>query len=811
MKPLTGDKLYTSTNPGKLGFSTTAELVDGKSILGQDRAVAAIEFAIGMTHRGYNLYALGPNGTGKNTIVQRFLRDRASREPSPDDWCYVHNFHAPDKPAAIRLPAGEGPVFRENMREFVDAIGTVLRAAFSAEEYKQQRHLIEEETRVVQAEAFDELRREAREKGIAFLQTPGGFAFAPLNEDGEVIAPDVYVKYSAEHQKQVEEEVQRLQERLQGILRQVPHWYADMQRHIRELDESVARMAIEPLHEELKARYKEMPVIVNYLEAVREDVIEHVTTFLGSSDESGGASEVVLGLSEAASPASQTRYRVNVIVENKQDEGAPVVILDQPRYGNLVGRVEHVSRMGALVTDFTLIKPGALHTANGGYLVLDARRLLSEPFAWEALKNALRREEIVIESPAQIYATISTVTLEPEPIPLDVKVAIVGERHLYYLLASLDPEFSELFRVAADFADEMDREVRSEQALAQLVAEVSREEGLRPFDAASVARVVEHGSRLSGDSRKLTTHMETVCDLLRQADYWAGQSQRDTVTATDVAKALEESRFRLARVPERIRESMIDRQILVATEGEATGQINALSVFQLGSEAFGRPSRITARVRLGDGQIIDIERQTEMGGPLHSKGVMILAGYLGGRYAAEMPLSLRATLVFEQSYGDVDGDSASCAELFALLSAIGEMPLRQDLAVTGSLNQHGDVQVIGGVNEKIEGFYDLCAARGLTGSQGVIIPVANVPNLMLRSDVVEAAEKGAFSIYAISHVDEGLSLLTGLPAGEPDEAGDYPDDTVAGRVTTRLRRFLARRREYGGSMSGNGSTGTNDA
>jgi lon-related putative ATP-dependent protease len=491
-----------------------------------------------------------------------------------------------------------------------------------------------------------------------------------------------------------------------------------------------------------------------------------------------------------------SRYQVNVVIDNSETEGAPIAYEAKPTYVNLIGRIEHTSQMGTLRTDFTLIKPGVLHKANGGYLILDARRLLLEPYAWESLKHALRANEIRIESLGQAYSLISTVSLEPEPIPLQVKVILLGERRLYYLLSHHDPDFAELFKVAADFEDQMDRDDDNNQAYARLVAEVAQKEDLRPFTREAVARVIERGARLAGDAEKLTTHMQSVSDLLREADYWAGDAERDVVTAEDVTQALEAQRYRAGRIRERIQEAILRDTILIDTEGTVTGQVNGLSVFMLGNYPFGRPSRITARVRLGKGEVVDIERQVDMGGPIHSKGVMILSGFLGARYAAERPLSLSATLVFEQSYSGVDGDSASSAELYALLSALAEVPLRQSLAVTGSINQRGQVQAIGGVNEKIEGFFDVCRARGLTGDQGVLIPQANVDNLMLRQEVVEAAADGRFHIYPVQTVDEGIEILTGVAAGEADEAGDYPEESINGRVVARLEEMAKTQRRF---------------
>lgn len=803
-KPLAPEALYRTFDPGQLPFETTAELEDGLEFIGQDRAIDAIRFGIGIGHQGYNLFALGPNGAGRQTTVNRFLQQRAATEPTPDDWCYVYNFGVPHKPRAHRLPPGRAIVFRDDMKKLAGELATVLPATFAGEEYQLQKRAIEEELRGLQTEALDKLKEEAQSLSIALIQTPGGFAFAPLKEGGEVISPDEFMRLDQEAQKKIESEVGELQEALQRIMQQMPNLHREMQSRLRDLNERVVEFTILPLLDELRETYSALPDITNHLNDVQKDIVQNYEAFL-QDEESNGRQLIgaVLGIASAERKPSAARYEVNVVVDNSQAKGAPVIFLDQPRYQNLVGRVEHVAQMGALVTDFTLIKPGALHEANGGYLLVDALKLLSEPFAWEGLKRSLRKGEIIIESLGQVYSMISTVSLEPEPIPLDVKVVLIGERILYYLLSGNDPEFNELFKVSVDFEDSVDRDPHTALAYARVIAEVARTERLRPFDRQAVARVIEHGSRLVEDAGKLSTHMQSVTDVLREADYWAGEARRDSVTREDVQRALDMQLHRSARVQAQIQEAIVREQIMIDTSGEVIGQVNGLSVYSVGNHGFGRPSRITARVRMGSGDVVDIEREVDMGGPIHTKGVLILSGFLGERYAAERPLSLNATIVFEQSYGGIEGDSASSAELYALLSAISGVPLRQSLAVTGSINQRGQIQPIGGVNEKIEGFFDVCRARQLSGEQGVLIPGANVDNLMLRQDVVEAARAGQFHIYPVFTADEGMALLTGLPAGDPDEHGNYPEGTVNGRVVARLIAFAEKQRAFNEDSGGN--------
>jgi len=691
------------------------------------------------------------------------------------------------------LPAGYAGKFRAAMRQLVEDLSTVLPSAFASDEYQNQKKSIEEEFKQREIQALDDLKARAQEHDIAFIRTPAGFAFAPL-KNREVMSPEEFMKLPAEEQKAVETQIQELQEMLQGIMRQLPQWQSELQKRLKELNANVAVFTTTHLFDDLRQKYAGMDAVLTYLTAVQKDVVDNVDAFLGTEEPSMAA--VLGGLEKPHSPQQITRYQVNVIIDNGQTQGAPVVYEEKPAYNNLIGRIEHISQMGALITDFTLIKPGVLHKANGGYLILDARKVLQQPYAWESLKHALSAKEIRLESLAQAASLINTVSLEPEPIPLEVKVVLMGDRELYYLLHQYDPEFGELFKVAADFEDEMARDDASNLAYAQLIGTLARKEELRHFDREAVALIIEHSARLAGNAGKLSTHMQSISDLLREASYWAGEAGREIVTQEDVQHGLDAQLYRHGRIRERIQEAIIEDTILIDTTGAVVGQINGLAVYMMGMHSFGRPSRITARVRLGKGEVIDIERQVEMGGPIHSKGVLILSSFLGARYAAERPFSLSASLVFEQSYSGVDGDSASSAELYALLSALSGAPIKQSFAVTGSVNQNGHVQAIGGVNEKIEGFYDLCRATGITGEQGVLIPEANVRHLMLRHDVVEAVSDGRFHIYPISHVDQGIELLTGVPVGAADDDGSYPPDSINGRVVAYLDKLAEKQRAF---------------
>lgn len=798
VEPLNPDQLYQYTDPDRFSFETTADLDEIDQVIGQERAIESVHFGVGIQQKGYNMYALGPHGLGKYEAVHDIIEEKAAGEPVPADWVYVHNFDQEHKPEAMSLPAGRGLELCEDMRKLVEELQAVIPAAFETEEYHAQRQAVEEELRERQEQAFEELKERAEEREIALVQTPNGLAFAPMRE-GEVVPPKDFLSLPDDEQKRVQSEVEELQEELQRIMRQMPQWQKEIRERLKELQREVATFTVEPLFEELKEKYEDLEEVLGYLESVQNHIIDNVENFLQQQQQEDGnpLAMMMRGRRPPTQPPSFTEYEVNVLVDNGETEGAPVVHLELPTYQNLVGRIEHMSQMGALITNFTLIKPGALHQANGGYLLLDARKLLQQPYAWEGLKRSLRTQDVTIESLGQMYSLISTVSLEPEPIPLNVKVILLGERLLYYLLYQYDPEFGELFKVMVDFEDEMERNNDNDATYARLIASMAKQNQLLPFDRSAVARVIEHGARVVSDKERLTTHMQSISDLLQEANHWAKEAEREIVQKADVQKAIEAMIYRAGRIKERSQEMILRETVLIDTDGEVEGQINGLAVLQVGNYAFGRPNRITATVRMGKGEVIDIERRADLGGPIHSKGVLILSSFLASRYSEERPFSLNASLVFEQSYSGVEGDSASSAELYALLSVMAEVPIRQGLAVTGSVNQRGQVQAIGGANQKIEGFFDICKERGLTGDQGVLIPTANVKNLMLRREVREAVEAGEFHIYPIEHVDQGIELLTGVPAGELDDEGNYPEGTINRRIVDRLETIAKTQRRYG--------------
>ena len=793
--PLPVSELRRTVDPASLGFQTTAELEPSSGLIGQDRALKAIQFGANIKSHDFNVFVLGPAASGKSTAVKQYLEMKAREASAPADWVYVNNFENANRPVALKLPAGKARPLAHAMVGAIDELRNTLPAAFEGEDYQARRRSIDEEFRSGQEEALAALNRRAQEMNIAVLRTPTGFAMAPMHE-GKIVKPEVFNTLPEAMRSDVEKRIEALQRELEQILERMPKSDKLRRGKLSELNAEIASVAVREALDDTAAAFAGEKGVIDFLEAAGRDLVRNAGLFLAPA---GEESEIVKQPADTQRDPRFRRYMVNVVVGNGDSArtGAPIVEELNPNYGNLIGRVEHIAQMGALVTDFLLIKPGALHRANGGYLLIDARKLLLSPFAWEALKRMIKGREIRIEQPTEVAGLAATQTLDPEPIPLDVKVVLFGDRELYYLLASADPDFMRLFKVQADFDDSIVRSAENDRAFAHLVASIVKEHGLRAADAGAVARVIDEGARLAEDREKLSIEIGRIADIVREADYWAGAAGRDMITRADVAQAIEEAIQRADRMRDRAQETIRREIVLLDTEGSKVGQINGLSVLQLGNFSFGRPSRITARVRLGAGRVTDIEREVNLGGPLHSKGVMILWGYLAGVFAQDVPLALAATLVFEQSYGGVDGDSASSTELYALLSALSEVPIRQSVAVTGSVNQWGEVQAIGGVNEKIEGFFDVCRSRSLGPGHGVMIPKANVQHLMLREDVVEAVRQGRFSIWAVEHIDQGVEILTGVKAGGRGADGRFPAGTVNRMVEDKLRSFAERARAFG--------------
>jgi len=795
---LSADKLRRVVDPASLGIKTTAELEPLTGLIGQDRALRALSFGVGMKSNDYNIFVLGPDASGNSAAVRTMLEGLAAGQQPPGDWIYVNNFDDPNKARALRLRPGRGREFERAMVAAVDELRAALPAAFEGEDYQARSRAIDALYGGRTEELIQELGQKAEEHGVALLRTPLGFTLAPMLE-GKVVKPEAFAAVPPSMQAEVRATIEALQKELKAILTDVPRADKERRQNLRALNEEVAATVVKAALDDVVAEFGDEDVIASYLHAVEDDLIANALHFL--ADPSREQEEFSGQPIESARDPRFRRYMVNAVVsQNPEAQGAPVFEETNPTHGNLIGRVEHIAHMGALVTDFLLIKPGALHNANGGTLLIDARKLLFSPFAWEALKRALKAKSIRLEQPVESLGLVSTQTLDPEPIPLDIKVVLFGDRELYYLLAEGDPEFQELFKVQADFDDTIARTAEHTETYARLVAAIVGEYALRPLDAEAVARVIEEGSRMARDRDKLSIEVSRIGDIVREADYWASQAGRSLTTGADVRRAIDEQVQRADRMRDRDQETFKRGIVLVDTEGRKVGQINGLSVLQLGTFAFGRPSRITARVRFGGGRMVDIEREAKLGGPLHSKGVMILWGYLAGMFAQDHPLALSASLVFEQSYGGVEGDSASSTELYALLSALSDVPIRQGIAVTGSVNQLGEVQAIGGVNEKIEGFFDVCKARGLTGRQGVIVPGSNVQHLMLREDVVAAVRKDRFSVWPVTTIAEGIEILTGIPAGVRGEDGAFPADSVYARVEAKLKLFAERAKAAGNAM-----------
>ena len=781
-------KLYQACNLRQFDFKTTADLEPLDQPLGQDRALEAIEFGVDIEQQGFNLFVVGDTGLGKHELVQQILSRHVQASDARSDWCYVNNFANPQKPKLLKLPAGMGQKLRLDMQSLVEDLLTLLPSSFQSEEYRNRRQEIEQELQDRQEQSFRELDREAEEKGIIIMRTPGGYTMGPM-VNGHLLDQQEYAKLSDSEKQRIESLIADLQIKLQAILQEMPLAQREHLQRIKALNQEITQHTVEQLIAWMENSYRDQAEVMEYLQVVKENAIRGVDAFL-PSERSQETDNI------ASRVAEFHAFSINVILDNTDTEAVPIVFEDNPTYQNLIGRVEYVSQMGTLVTNFTLIKSGALHRANGGYLILDAYNLLRHGFAWEGLKGALKSREIKIQSLEQMLSLVNTVSLEPESMPLDVKVILVGEPWLYYLLRSHDHEFEQLFKVSADFAQTTKRNAESMLDYARMVAAVQQKCGARPLDKASVGRIIEEASRSAGDTEKLSLHLDDMRDLLNEANYWAGKTNRKVVRLADVEQAIDKRTRRQDRYRELLQEQILRGIKLIDTEGSRVAQVNALSVLQIGAYRFGQASRITATARLGRSGVVDIEREAKLGGEIHSKGVMILSSYLAHRYAANQPLPLAASLAFEQSYGMVDGDSASAAELCALLSALGEIPLSQALAVTGSINQLGEIQAIGGVNEKIEGFFEICAARGLNKKQGVIIPAANQVHLMLHKDVREAVKKREFFIYPAEQVEDVMRLLSGLEPGQADVKGAYPRKSFNYRVQQRIEKLQKMQKKY---------------
>ena len=794
-RALTPDELNFVCDPAQFDFETTDDLPELQGIIGQDRAVRAIDFGVEISSYGFNIYAMGSSGTGKTTTVQTFLQRRADQEPVPDDWCYVNNFVDPKRPRAIQLPAGYGNQLRDDMAEFVLDLQRNIPSTFDSEDYRQRAEAIVREMEGARNQTLKELEAEVGRRGFALVQTAMGLVVAPVVE-GQVLSPDQYAQLPEEVKSGFEAHRPDLQHELEYAMREVRALEKKTKEKMRTLNQEVADFVVGDCIDDVNEKYADFDEVIEYLAEVRKDAVENIADFRqGEGTDQEDEANAALPRPPRRPVDPFRRYVVNVVVDHSRSEGAPIVYATNPTYRSLVGRIEQEVHFGMLATNFTHIQAGCLHQANGGYLVVNAHDLLRYPFSWDALKRTIKNQEIRTEIMDEALPVTATTALEPEAIPFKAKVILIGDLGTYYMLYDIDEDFRKLFKVRADFGYTMDRTPEALQNYTEFIASRVREDGLIPFDRAAVAKVIEFGARMAEDKEKLAARFVDVVEVIQEASHWASKNGRDVVTGADVDQTVEERRYRASHLEERIQKRILEGTIRVQTEGEAVGQVNGLSVLSMADYEFGVPSRISARTYMGRGGVVAIDREANLAGDIYNKGVLILQGYLGGKYAQEKALSLAASLTFEQSYDRIDGDSASSTELYALLSSLSGLPIRQDLAVTGSVDQQGRVQAIGGATAKIEGFFDVCQARGLTGTQGVLIPADNVRHLVLRPDVVEAVGSGKFHIYTAETIDQGIELLTGVPAGDADEAGNYPEGTVNYLVQQRLLEMEEEKKE----------------
>lgn len=789
------DDLRRRVDPAALPFRTTAEVTPIAGTIGQPRAAEAIAFALDVDARGFHLFAAGSPGTGRESTVLAAVHQFAAARPAPPDWVYVHNFAEPDRPRAFSLPAGRGRRLARDLTSFLEAAQREIPRAFESEDYARRRERALAEVTTRRDTLIAGLRSFAQERGFALEMTPAGIASVALHE-GQPLPPQAFEQLPAETKAEIEQHGKQVQEEVGTAVRQMRQIEKEAQERVEALDREVALFAAGPLFAELREAYADLPAALAFIAQIEKDLPEHLHDFWPAleADQADGAAAARM----VQRQEHLARYEVNVLIDNGGRTGAPVVVERNPTYYNLIGRLDYRAVLGAMVTDFRQIKPGALHRANGGFLVLHALDVLRNPFAWEALKRGLISGEIQIENMGEQVTALPTARPRPEPIPLDLKLILIGPASLYQLLHQVDEDFPELFGVKADFAPDMDWTAENLTQYAAFLSRVVRDRELRHFDRSAVARVAEHGARLRDHQRKLTARFLDIAKLAVEASHWAGRAGHEVVLAEDVDTAIAKQERRRNLAEERTREVIVDGTVMIDTAGARVAQVNGLSVVDIGDYEFGRPSRVTARVSLGRGTILSIEREIELSGPIHSKGFLILTGYLQEQYAQDWPLALGATITFEQSYGEIDGDSASSTELYALLSALSGLPLQQGIAVTGAVNQHGEVQAVGGVTHKIEGFYQVCRARGLTGEQGVIVPAANVKNLMLKDEVVAAVRAGRFHVWAVEQIDEGIELLTGRPAGGRGDDGMFPEGSVHRLAQDRLREYAEQARAFGG-------------
>jgi lon-related putative ATP-dependent protease len=784
-KPLSSEELYSCCDPALFSFTTTDELPELEETIGQSRALNAIDFGLNLDSKGFNIFILGENGTGKSTTIKSILQKKAAGEPIPSDWCYVYNFKDPDIPLAISMEPGRASVFHKDMEELIKILRVEIPKIFESKEYEKQKNKILEEFQQKQKAMFSGLEEEAQSKGFSIRKTVSGLMIVPVKKGGEPLTEEEYEALDDKTKAKIDEIGKGLQEKLNDVVREVRESEKNVKSALSKLERDATLSAVGHFMEEMKTKYSDHERITEYLSGITEDILEHIDDFKSQEEQTPPLPFMKMQKTEP----TFTRYIVNVLVNNKDTKGAPCVFESNPTYFNIFGRMEYKFQYGVATTDFSMIKAGALHKANGGYLVINALDLLRNIFSYETLKRALRNREIKLEDVWEQYRLMSTSTLRPEAIPLNVKVILIGNPYLYYLLYSLDEEYRELFKVKADFDSRMERTTETVQKYASFIASTCKQANFLPFDRSGVAKIVEYGSRLAEHQNKLSSRFSEIGDVIKEANYWAKKAGGRIVQDEHVVKALRERVYRVNRIEERLQEMIVEGTLIIDTAGEKIGQINGLAVLGMGDYMFGKPSRITASTFAGKGGVINIERETKMSGKIHEKAILIITNYISRTYAKKKPISFAASITFEQLYDMIEGDSASCAELYVILSSLAGLPLKQNIAVTGSMDQNGDVQPIGGVNEKIEGFFDLCKVRGLDGTQGVVIPRKNIKHLMIKQEVVDAVKGGKFSIYPIDRVEEGMEIFTGMPMGEIKDDGTYPEGTVNYLVTKRLEEI----------------------
>lgn len=791
VQPLDIGEYRNIYEPGKVECASTGEMRPLEEIIGQERALRALRFGLDIREPGFNVYTAGAQGTGRMRAVRSFLDELAKAKPRANDWIYVQNFQNQYEPNAIALPAGRGTEFREDIKRFIEEARQALPRAFQSEEYAKRRDETLQSLQGTRTDLIARINQRAQEAGFVIQMSPIGLLTIPVI-NGRPVPEEEFINLPDEVRAEVQRRREALSAELRSTLRQVQEIERQGAEAVTNLNRDIALYAIGNLVAELKERYGDVAEVPGYIDAVQNDILENLQAFLGVPEQPGAPPQFQAFIREMPF----RKYEVNVIVGNDDAKGAPVIVEQNPTFQNLLGKIEKEVQFGIFTTDFTMIRPGSLHKANGGYLVLNVEDLLRAPLSWDGLKTALKTGKAVIEEPGERMGFITAKTIKPEPIPLDIKVALIGTPMLYQLLYQMDPDFKELFKVKADFDTVMDRNDENAGKYADFMCNLVREENLRHLDREAIARVIEYGSRLAADKQKLSTQFAVVADLIREANFYAAGDGAEEIGRRHVMKAIEEKVYRSNLIEQKVEEYIRRGIFLIDTAGEKVGQVNGLSVIGLGDFAFGRPSKVTASIGVGREGIMDIEREAALGGPIHTKGVLIINGYLNNNYARDKPLSLSARLVFEQSYEGIEGDSASSTELYALLSALSGLPIKQYLAVTGSVNQKGEVQAIGGVNEKLEGFYEVCKAKGLNGEQGVLIPASNVQNLMLKEEVVEAAKAGKFRIYPVRTIDEGIEVLTGVPAGTRRDDGTYEEGTVNYLVDRQLREMAETMRGF---------------